>query len=65
MTISICSSFMKRHRINITLVSDASERQRDALRRGINDEIGHVFYQRVNLPLQMAWYHIKYNVHTM
>ena len=54
MTISIRSSFMKRHRINVTRVSDVNERHRDALRRGMDDSIGHVFYQRVNLPLQMA-----------
>ena len=65
MTISIRSSFMKRHRINVTRVSDVNECHRDALRRGINDEMGHVFYQKVNLPLQIAWYRIKYNVRTM
>ena len=65
MTISIRSSFMKRHRINVTRVSDANERHRDALHRGMDDYIGHVFYQGVNLPLQMAWYHIRYNVRTM
>ena len=56
---------MKRHRINVTCVSDVNERHQDALRRGMDDEIGHVFYQTVNLPLQMASYHIKYNVRTM
>ena len=54
MTISISSSFMKRHRINVTRVSDVNQRHRDALRRGMDYTIGHVFYQRVNLPLQMA-----------
>ena len=61
MTISLRSSFMKRHCINVTRVSDVNERHRDALRRGMD----HVFYQRVNLPVQMAWYHTKYNVRTM
>ena len=65
MTISIRSSLMKRHRINVIRVSDVNERHRDALRRGMDDEIGHVVYQIVNLPLQMASYHIKYNVRTM
>ena len=65
MTISRCSSFMKHHCINVTRVSDVSERHHDALRRGMDDLTGPVFYQRVNLPLQMAWYHIKYNVRTM
>ena len=65
MTISIRSSLMKRHRIDVTRVSDINERHRDAFRRGMDDEIGHVFYQRVNLPLQMASYHIKCNVRTM
>ena len=64
-TISISSSFMKHHSINVTRVSNVNERQRDALRRGMDDLIGHVFYQRVNLPLQMVWYHIKFNVRTM
>ena len=54
MTISIRSLFMKFQCINVTRVSDVSERHRDALRRGIDDLTGHVFYQRVNLPLQMA-----------
>ena len=65
MTISLLSSFMKRHCINVTSVSDISENHRDALRRGMDYYTVHVFYQRVNLPLQMAWYHIKYNVRTM
>ena len=37
MTISIRSSFMKRHRINVTRISDVNERYRDALRRGMDD----------------------------
>ena len=52
--ISIRSSFMKHQRINVTRVSDVNERHRDAMRRCMDDLIGHVFYQRVNIPLQMA-----------
>ena len=37
MTISIRSSFMMRHCINVTRVSDVSERHGDALRRGMDD----------------------------
>ena len=37
MTISIRSTFMKRHCINVTRISDVIERHRDALRRGIDD----------------------------
>ena len=44
MTISICSSFMKHHCINVTRVFDVSERHSDALRRGMDDLTGHVFY---------------------
>ena len=67
MTISIRSSFMKRHCFNVTGISDVNQRHRhlDALRRGLDDLTGHVFYQRVKLSVQMAWYHIKYNVRTM
>ena len=67
MTISISSSFMKRHCINVTRISDVNQHHHhhDALRRGMDDYPGHVFYQRVKLPVQMAWYHIKYNVRTM
>ena len=65
MTIFIRSSIMKRHCINVTHISDVNERHRDALRRGMDDYTGHVFYQRVKLPVQMAWYHIKYNLRTM
>ena len=65
MTISIRSSFMKRHCINVTRISNFNERHRDALCRGMDDLTGHVFYQRVKLPVQMVWYHIKYNVRTM
>ena len=65
MTISIRSSFMKLHCIYVIRISDVNERHRDALRRGMDDCTGHVFYQRVKLPVQMAWYHIKYNVRTM
>ena len=54
MTIFIRSLFLKLQCINVTRVSDVSERHRDALRRGTDDLTGHVFYQRVNLPLQMA-----------
>ena len=54
MTIFIRSSFMKRHCINVTRISDVNERHRDALRRGMDDKTGHVFYQRVKLPVQMA-----------
>ena len=53
MTISIPSSFMKRHCINVTRISDVNERHRDALRRGVDDLTGQVFYQRVNL--QCRW----------
>ena len=65
MTISIRSSFMKRHCINVTRISDVNECHCDALHRGMDDYTGHVFYQRVKLSVQMAWYHIKYNVCTM
>ena len=65
MTISLRSSFMKRHCINVTRISDINERHRDTLRRGMDDYPGHVFNQRVNLPVQMACYHIKYKVRTM
>ena len=67
MTISIRSSFIKRHCINVTRISDVNQRHRHhgALHRGMDDLTGHVFYQRVKLPVQMAWYHIKYNVCTM
>ena len=67
MTISIRSSFMKHHCINVTRISDVnqSHRHRDSLRRGMDDLSGHVFNQRAKLPVQMAWYHIKYNVRTM
>ena len=65
MTIFICSSFMKHHCINVTRISDVNERHRDALHRGMDEYTGHVFYQRVKLPVQMAWYYIKYNVRTM
>ena len=65
MTISIRSSFMKRHRSNFTGISNVNEHHPVALGRGMDDKIGHVFFQRVNLPLQMAWNHIKYNVCTM
>ena len=65
MTISIHSSFMKHRSINVTRVSDVNEGHRDALRRGMDDLTGHVFYKRVNLPLQIVWYHIKYNVRTI
>ena len=65
MTILIRSSFMKHHCIKVTLIPDINECHRDALRRGMDDLTGHVFYQRVKLPVQMAWYHIKYNVRTM
>ena len=65
MTISIRSSFIKHHCINVTRISDGNERHRDALRRGMDDLTGHLFYQRVTLPVQMGWYHIKYNVRTM
>ena len=51
--------------IKVTRIYDVNERHRDALRRGMGDYIFHVFYQRVKLPVQMAWYHIKYNVRTM
>ena len=54
MTISICSQFMKRHRVNVTRVGDVNERHCNALHRGMDDYIGHVFYQRVNISLQMA-----------
>ena len=37
MTISVRSSFMKRHCINVTRISDVNERHRDALRRGMDD----------------------------
>ena len=37
MTISIRSSFMKRHCINVTHKSDVNERHRDALHRGMDD----------------------------
>ena len=37
MIISIRSSFVKHHRINVTRVSDVNERHRDALRRGMDD----------------------------
>ena len=65
MTFSIRSTFMKHHCINVTRISDVNELHRDALCRGMDDLTGHVFYQRVKLPVQMAWYHIKYNVRTM
>ena len=65
MTISLRSSYMKRHCIKVTRIADVNERHRDTLRRGMDDKAGHVFYQRVNLPVQMALYHIKYKVRTM
>ena len=65
MTISLSSLFTKLHCIKVTRISDVNERQRDTLRTGMDDKTGHVFYQRVNLPVQMAWYHIKYKVRTM
>ena len=37
MTISIRSSFMKCHCINVTRISDVNERHRDALHRGMDD----------------------------
>ena len=37
MTISIRSSFMKRHRINVTRISDVNECHRNVLRRGMDD----------------------------
>ena len=37
MTISIRSSFKKRHCINVIRISDVNERHRDALRRGMDD----------------------------
>ena len=37
MTIFIRSSFMKRHCLNVTCISDVNERHRDALRRGMDD----------------------------
>ena len=37
MTIFLCSSFIKRHCINVTHISDVNERHRDALRRGMDD----------------------------
>ena len=43
MTISIRSLFRKRHRINVTRVSDVNKRHRDALRRGMDDLKGHIF----------------------
>ena len=64
MTISIRSSFMKRHCINVTHLSDVNECHRDALHRGMDDYTGNVFYQRGKLPVQMAWYDFKYNVRT-
>ena len=36
MTISLRISFMKRHCINVTRISDVNERHRDALRRGMD-----------------------------
>ena len=37
MTIFLRSSFMRRHCINVTCISDVNERHRDALRRGMDD----------------------------
>ena len=37
MTIFLRSSFMRRHCINFTRISDVNERHRDALRRGMDD----------------------------
>ena len=59
MTISAHRLFMKHHRINVTRVFDVNERHHDALRRGMGDLIGHVFYHSVSLTVQMAWYHIN------
>ena len=37
MTVFLRSSFMRRHCINVTRISDVNERHRDALRRGMDD----------------------------
>ena len=65
MTISIRSSYMKRHCIGVARVSDVNRRHRDALRRGVDDWTGHVFCQRVGLPVRMAWCRDECSVRTM
>ena len=65
MTISMRSSFKKRHCIGVARLSDVNGGHRDALRRGVDDWTGHVFCQRVGLPVRMAWCRVECSVRTM